>query len=347
MNSPCGAAILLWMAVSSMLCLWAQPATPQLAEATAASDPVFRVSVPVVLLDAVVAQQRTSQPVGGLTAADFMLQENGEPQAITYFAQDELPLSIVFMFDLTFTVQPVLRTLGSAAQEILSHLKPQDEGAVAVFSSTATILQPFTTDREAAAAAIRQASGMTSGEATFLNESVYQVARETLKSSASNNRRAIICLTDGTVNTPSESMRKRWGKSVPEGQIHTEEEARRALLEAGASFNAIVERSTLSYLSVAAQHLDPAGSDNKRYPPGHVKDYAELAGGIVLNSSKKETVTKLGSLLSDLGSRYTLGYRPTRDLPAGAFCRIHLELTPEASARSGHPVVRTRSGYYR
>jgi VWFA-related protein len=314
---------------------------------TEQSTPVFRVSVPEVLLDAVVVHAHTGQSVGGLAATDFVLQEDGKTQTITYFGQDELPLSIIFMFDLTDSVRPVLRTLGSAAQVILGNLKPQDEVAVAVFSSTGRVVQAFTADRKVAAAAINEASGMSSKEATFLNESVYQVSLAALKSSAPNNRRAIICLTDGTVNVPSELMRKMYGRSVAEGQIHTEVEANRALLEAGASFNAIIERSALSYLWTYGKFMDIETVGAVRYPPGSVKKYAELAGGIVLTSNKEDTVNKLGSLLKDLRSRYTLGYRPSGDIAAGTLCHIQLELTPEARKRFGNPIVRTRSAYYR
>jgi VWFA-related protein len=325
------------------------PAQPPSGQAGAAAQPkaVFRVSVPLVVLDAVVGDPRTKQPVGGLTAADFVVQEDGKPQRITYFGRDEMPLSIVFMFDLTDTVRPVLRTLCSSAEYILGFLKPQDEIAVAVFSSTATIVQAFTTDHKLAAAAIERASEMRSREGTFLNESVYQVALETLKSSTPRHRRAIICLTDGTVNIPSEWMRKFYGRSVPKGQIHTEAEAYRVLFEAGASFNAVIERSALTYLFSPTKFMDPSSLEAWRYPPGHVTKYAAVSGGIVLNSSKRATVQQLVTLLGDLRSRYTLAYTPSDDAPAGSFCRIHLELTPEARARFGNPTVKTRSGYYR
>jgi hypothetical protein len=80
------------------------------------------------------------------------------------------------MFDLTDTVRPVLKPLASDAAGLLSRLKPQDEIAV-----------------------IERASGMKSKEATFLNASVYRVV-ETANGSRPGTRRAIICLTDGTVN---------------------------------------------------------------------------------------------------------------------------------------------------
>lgn len=277
-TSPLKSAVavaILWFVAATTPCLRAQVTMEQPADEPS-STPVLRVSVHLVVLDAVVAQPRTSRPVGDLTTADFELQEDGKPQTIAYFAHDQVPLSIVLMLDLTETVRPARQRLGSAAQEILGHLTPQDEVAVAVFSSTAKVVQSFTTDRKRVADAIEQASGMTSKETTFLNESVYQVALETLKNSTSGNRRAAICLTDGTVDIPSESTRKSVGQSVAQGRIHTKDEANRALLEAGASFNALIERSALTYLVEATRH--PTSADLKRYPPGNVKTYIRIDG---------------------------------------------------------------------
>jgi hypothetical protein len=142
-------------------------------------------------------------------------------------------------------------------------------------------------------------------------------------------------------------MRKSYGRSVPEGQIHTEAEANRVLFEAGASFNAVIERSALTYLVNTTKFMDPRSLEARRYPPGHVTKYAAVSGGVVLYSSRRATVQQLAGLLGDLRSRYTLAYAPSDDAPAGSFCSIHLELTPQARARFGNPTVKTRSGYYR
>jgi VWFA-related protein len=117
--------------------------------------------------------KRNHLPVSGLSAKDFVLGEDGKLQNISHFTKDKVPLSIVFMIDLTQTVEPVRQSLASAAQEILSHLGDADEVAVAAFSSTGKVVVPFTTDRTKARAALEQASQMSSNEGTFLNEAVY------------------------------------------------------------------------------------------------------------------------------------------------------------------------------
>jgi len=83
---------------------------------------------------------------------------------------DQLPLSVVFLFDLAETVRPTLKPLAQGAYEMLGHLKPQDEVSIMVFSSHTELLQGFTTDRALASAAIARASEMKSTEGTFIHE---------------------------------------------------------------------------------------------------------------------------------------------------------------------------------
>lgn len=65
--------------------------------------PILRVSVPLVVLDAVFSGKHDHRPVSGLSAKDFVLREVGRLRHISYLAQDKIPISIVFMIDLTQT----------------------------------------------------------------------------------------------------------------------------------------------------------------------------------------------------------------------------------------------------
>src|SRR5258708_36016517 len=90
------------------------PATPP--------ETVFKLNVNLVVVDAQVLHKKTGSSVESLSPADFRLYENGVLQRIFYFSQDELPLSVVFLFDLTDSVRPVLKPLAEGAFQALSHL---------------------------------------------------------------------------------------------------------------------------------------------------------------------------------------------------------------------------------
>src|SRR5258708_7362814 len=123
-------------------------------------ETVFKLNVNLVVVDAQVLHKKTGGSVESLTPADFRLYENGVLQRISYFSQDELPLSVVFLFDLTDSVRPVLKPLAEGAYKALTHLKPEDEAAVMVYFAHAQLLEEFTTDHSLIVRAIDRASRM-------------------------------------------------------------------------------------------------------------------------------------------------------------------------------------------
>ena len=324
----------------------AAPGTAQQAPAENV-QPDLRISAEQVLLDAEVLRAKDGSPVAELKREDFRLAENGAAQEINYLSRDELPLSIVLMFDLTDTVRPVLKPLADGARRVLEHLRPGDELAVMVFSSHADLLQDFTTDREKVVAAIEQAAQMKSREATFLNEDMAEALEEAKHATLPRGRRVTLWLTDGTSNIPSEEMRKLYGKSAPP-RLRTEREATEMLLHSDVTVAALIERSALSDVGLAAKYttvLTPVLQH--AWPPGDIKKYAELTGGPVMTSSGRETADRLAALLDEIRVRYTLGYRPSTPQPAGTYCKISLTVVPGADAPKEKLRVRTRKGYYR
>jgi VWFA-related protein len=306
----------------------------------------LRVTTRYVMLDALVANKKTGTLVGGLGAKDFQLTEDGAPQKITYFSHDQLPLSVVLLFDLTDTVRPVLKPLAAGAAEILNHLKPQDQIAVVVFSSHTEVLQKFTADRALAAAAIEKASGMKSEDGTFIHEDMYEAVDEALQSPVVDSRRVLVWLTDGTSNFENSLTQKTIGKGAPE-HLHSKEEATEHLERSGAVVAALIDRSPATDALVTASYVNPfsflAGARM-----GDIDKYAELTGGPVLKSGKQEIPVKLAALLDELRGRYTLGYKPSVAKPDGTFCKIELKLAPISDhANNKQLVVRTRRGYYR
>ena len=127
-------------------------------------DPIIRTNVELVQVDAQVLEKKTGRPVDSLGKEDFQLYEDGVRQQIAEMSQNQLPLSVVLMFDLTFTVHPVLKPLAAGALQALRHLKPEDEVAVMVYAASAQVLQDFTTDREQVVAANEKASEMESSQ---------------------------------------------------------------------------------------------------------------------------------------------------------------------------------------
>ena len=306
----------------------------------------YRVNVRLVMVDAQVVNKKTHQVVSSLKPDDLEIYEDGVRQSLSTFSQDELPLSVVLLFDLTDSVRPVLKPLAEGARKALDHLKPEDEVAVMVYSSAARVVQDFTTDRELAAAAIKKASGMESGEAAFFNEAIFQAAAHLARSAGANRRRVIIWLTDDVPNIPSDEVKWRYGRDLGKAPLHTEKQALEELFRTGAVVCTLLKRSEISDYE-DTRHDAETIIGRMMYPPGKVSKYAQASGGQVVESSTKKLPARLAELIDDIRLRYSLGYRPSTTRPQGKFCTIKVQLAPEARKVYRDAVVEARQGYYR
>jgi VWFA-related protein len=306
-------------------------------------ETTIRVESREVLLDAMVEEKKTGRTLDNLSANDFQLSEDGTPEVITYFSRDQLPLSVVLMFDMTETVHSAMKPLAQAALEILGHLKPQDEVAVMTFSSRADLMGGFSTNRQRAAEAIKTASWMADVEGTFLDEDMYEAA-EQISQAKSGNRRVLVWLTDGTANLENASTRSSIGQHAP-ARLHSQSEAMSSLMSSGAVVALLVERTAETNRAIMS-----AGLTGVRM--GDFEQYAHATGGPVLYTSAEGAPEHLAALIDLIRARYTLGYKPSQAQPANKFCKLSLQLSD--GALRDHPelhkrdvVVVTRSGYYR
>jgi VWFA-related protein len=306
-------------------------------------ETTIRVDSQEVLLDAMVEDKKSGRTLDSLSANDFQLSEDGAPQAITYFSRDQLPLSVVLMFDMTETVHTAMKPLAQAALEILAHLKPQDEVAVMTFSSRADLMGGFTTNRQRAAEAIKTASWMADVEGTFLDEDMYEAA-EQVSQAKPGNRRVLVWLTDGTANLENAATRASIGQHAP-ALLHSQGEAMDRLMQSGAVVALLIERTAETNRAIMS-----AGLTGVRI--GDFEQYARSTGGPIWNTSARDAPDRLAAMIDLIRARYTLGYRPNRAQPVNKFCKLSLQLND--SALRDHPelhkkdvVVSTRSGYYR
>ena len=305
--------------------------------------PTIHVDTQFVLLDALAENKKSGVPLDTLSATDFELSEDGVAQTISYFSHDQLPLSVVFLFDMTETVHTALAPLAQAALQVLGHLKREDEVAVMTFSSRADLMQDFTTNRKLAADAVRTASWMADVEGTFLDEDMFEAVEQVMKAKA-GNRRVLVWLTDGTANEENGFTRATIGQHAP-AHLHSRQEAMTRLLQSDAVVSVLLERTAETYRAITS-----SGRGGTRV--GDIDEYAKATGGPVLSTGTKEVAENLSLLIDRVRARYTLGYKPTPGESRGKFCKLSLRVRPEFL--SEHPEVRkqgivvmTRSGYYR
>lgn len=87
--------------------------------------------------------------VTDLTQDDFVLLDNGQPQAITNFANNTQPITVVVMLDRSGSVEEHFPLIEAAAAEFVQHLTVDDEARIGSFAERIQ-LDPvsFTSDRD-------------------------------------------------------------------------------------------------------------------------------------------------------------------------------------------------------
>ena len=282
---------------------------------------VIKVNTDLVVFDAQVIDKKTRKVFGGLRREDFEIYEENVKQRIAYFSQDQLPLSVLLLLDISRSVTPIIEQVGTGANDALQRLKPEDEVAVMAFADYPKLIQGFTKDRKITAEKISEASATYLGHGTYLNEALHAAEQAMNNASNPTNRRAIIVITDNI---------------APAGGKFGEDKVINDLLESGTVVYGLIVRAAIgkvfNILSFGAIH--------------GVNSYCEETGGEVLGADRKEVDTRLAEMFTRLRTRYTLGFRPAENSEEGKFRRVKVQLTPAIMKTNKKLVVRARSGYY-
>src|SRR2546425_10186075 len=88
-------------------------------------DDAIKLRAELVVVDAQVIDKKTHEFIRGLKPQDFDLFEDESKQRIEFFGQDQLPLSIVLLLDISPSVRPVIERIREGALQALQRLKPE------------------------------------------------------------------------------------------------------------------------------------------------------------------------------------------------------------------------------
>ena len=229
-----------------------------MAESAAVGALQFTSGVSAVEVYATVSDAR-GEPMAGLTASDFRVEEDGTPQSISTFAAGEFPLAVAIGVDRSFSVTPErLAAAKEAARSFVQHLRPTDQAMVIAIGSEVETVAPLSANHaEAAAALDRLAPWGTTPlhDATLAALDVIQAA---------SGRRALILLSDGEdrySRTSSDALvaeaRRRDVLVYPvaTGRKHPELFAELASVTGGRSFHAAERRDLEAALGAIAREL--------------------------------------------------------------------------------------------
>lgn len=162
----------------------------------------FQARTNVVLINATVLD-RNGRPVTGLTRERFRLFENKAEQRISYFAEEDLPLSLAVIFDTSGSMEGKTAGASRALSAMLDNSNRDDEFSLITFADRPDVTVPWTRD----AAEVQNSAMLTRPRGrTSLLDAIH-VALTQLHG-AKNARRAVLILSDGGDNNSRYSERQ-------------------------------------------------------------------------------------------------------------------------------------------
>jgi len=115
--------------------------------------PVFRGTTETVPVYVTVTD-KDSRLVTTLSRGDFLLFDNGKPQAVTLFDNTPQPVHLIVMLDVSGSMYGNLPLLQAACEQLFARLRPDDQARVGSFGEEIAISPTFTNDQAALNAAV-------------------------------------------------------------------------------------------------------------------------------------------------------------------------------------------------
>jgi Ca-activated chloride channel family protein len=262
------------------------------------------VAVPVSVTD------RHGNFVPGLTSGDFQILVDGRPQPISFFEQQDTPVTVGLLIDHSGSMGPKLPAVAAAISDFAHSSNPQDEMFFVEFGDTVSIAlfdgKSFTSNPVQLVHAVTSmfARGRTA---------LYDAVAEGITHAQLGrwNKRALVLVSDGGDNASHSNFSQ--------------------VLKMARSSHAVIY--AIGLLSESGQEENPK----------ILRRLCSDTGGIAFFPGPHESIAAISEEIArDLRSQYMLAFVPPKQSGAGAFHKIIVKVTAPGH---GKLHVRSRAGY--
>jgi len=304
------------------------------------------------------ATDKAGKAMPGLTKNDFIVEEDGVPQKISFFSPQQSPFNLVLLIDLSTSMRDEIDLIKETAAHFLNVIGALDSVALVTFSTDVIVVSTLTKDREELGDSIQSIMAPVGGTAFY--DALGFTLAETLRN-VKGQRNAVIAITDGEDNALQSQLALQSGRaSIAAGSFLTFDELHEGVKEADALVYPI--------------HLNPSappppnlvimnGSPNLPAPKVQIQTnvdmrklststltemaikqlhgLADASGGTFYHANRIEDLKGVfEKIAAEMRTVYSIAYTPANLRFDGSFRRIRV--------RASNPdvVVRTRPGYY-
>jgi Ca-activated chloride channel homolog len=269
---------------------------------------VFRKEVDEVTLHATVVDDR-NRFVTSLDRNDFTVYEDGQPQKITSFRREDIPVAMGIVIDNSGSMRDKRSAVNAAAINFVKSSNPQDKVFIVNFNEDFFLDQDYTASIPKLKDALER---IEARGGTALYDAVV-ASSDHLKKSGTLEKKVLLVVTDGEDNASRESL----------------EQAIRRLQE---------ENGPTVYT------IGLLGEEHSKRARRALREMAEETGGVAFfpqGLGEVDAITQ--QIAHDIRNQYTIGYKPSKPQSQGGFRTVKVDANAKGYKKLQ---VRTRSGYY-
>jgi len=247
--------------------------------------------------------------VSNLDRNDFTVYEDGQPQKITSFRHEDIPVAVGIVIDNSGSMRDKRPAVNAAAINFVKSSNPGDKVFVVNFN------EDFFLDQDYTASVPKLKDALERIEArggTALYDAVV-ASSDHLKKSGLLEKKVLLVVTDGEDNASRESL----------------EQAIRRLQEENGP--------TVYTIGLLAE-------EHSKRAKRALREMAEQSGGIAFfpqGLAEVDSITQ--QIAHDIRNQYTIGYKPSKPQSEGGFRTVKVDANGKGYKKLQ---VRTRSGYY-
>lgn len=331
--------------------------TPQQPVDGSGDDEVVHVTSNLVVVPASVTTPQ-GEPVTGLKATDFHLEEEGRAQEIAQVGDaEQVPLDIAILFDISSSVTAKSFfnfQQQSAARFLKDVLKPIDHAAIITIGAEPQLVQPLTT-AAAATTKLLTIPAADKSVPTAFYDSVSYAAQYLATNAPGRHRRVILVISDGDDNfsnavraqTVAEYEAEQKAAAAAGGSMKALRAAALKDLEARHQRAIVAVERDVQRADIVFYSINPGGPSIKlnaiatRAQNG-MQQIADATGGTAYVPENEAALTTVfRQIANELRAQYLLQYYSNNNAPNGKYLTIKVTTPTRPELR-----IRARQGYY-
>lgn len=287
----------------------------------------IRVDSDLVDLKVSVISLKANAPTVALEQKDFVVFEDGTPQDISFFAAADSPFDLILLLDLSGSIADKMKLVRRSAKRFVDATRPTDRVAIVTFTDQPELIIGFTMDRVQLKKAIDRIEKPLGG--TKFWDSLRYVTEALVPVGPGSHRTAIVVMTDGVDNALPDIFGDGSSTPFPE------------LIRIVRDSDAIVFPI---YLDTEKEEIKRHRTPRDAYAAAReqLTQLAEACGTTLYRAAKIEDLEGVyDRVMKDLGTVYSLGYRPSNRVRDGKWRSVTVRLNEHSDL-----LARSKRGYY-